>query len=308
MDLRLLEFFLRVSEFGSINKAATDLQLSQPALSRHVAELERELGVKLFTRTRTGVSLTEAGNLLADRARPLLLQFAEMKEQVGERAAGNLAMGMPTSWHRVLTSTFVSRMLDEHKSVNLRVHESVSHVLKGYLLAGLLDLAIAPFVSAAATGYSQVPLVHEPLVLVGGRSAALRPEKPALLSQLDGLRLVLPARPNFVRFAVEHALNRKGLSLNVVVEADTLTLCLDASREGYAYTVVPSCTLYGKIPQDDLSWTPIKGLFVTWALCENIARSHSQAVRQAKRLTLSILDNRLKENLWLGAQRLGPLR
>jgi len=64
VDSRLIEYFLRVAELGSINRAATDLRLSQPALSRHIALLEHQLRAKLFTRTRGGVQLTEAGTLL----------------------------------------------------------------------------------------------------------------------------------------------------------------------------------------------------------------------------------------------------
>ena len=86
MDSRLLEYFLRVAELGSINKAAADLHLSQPALSRHVAALEHEMGTKLFNRSQGGVQLTDAGNLLSDRARPLLRQFTMLKAQIGEKA------------------------------------------------------------------------------------------------------------------------------------------------------------------------------------------------------------------------------
>lgn len=70
MESRILEYVMRVAELGSINKAATDLQISQPSLSRHVSSLEAELGVQLFTRTQGGVQLTDAGRLLTERGRP----------------------------------------------------------------------------------------------------------------------------------------------------------------------------------------------------------------------------------------------
>src|SRR3954468_15567932 len=98
MDIYHLECFVRVAELGSINRAATHLHLSQPALSRHVAALEHEMGTQLFTRTQGGVLLTESGKLLVDRARPLLRQFAILKEQVSEMATGQVAIGIPTSW------------------------------------------------------------------------------------------------------------------------------------------------------------------------------------------------------------------
>ncbi|MDB5911685.1 MAG: transcriptional regulator, LysR family, partial [Ramlibacter sp.] len=178
MESRLLEYFLRVGELGSINKAAADLQLSQPALSRHIASVEHEMGTQLFTRTQGGVVLTEAGKLLADRARPLLRQFAILKEQVGEMAAGQVAIGIPTSWQSVFTSPLVERMTQRFPGVTLRVHEAVSNLLRDYMFAGLLDLCVVPFATTPAAGYRQTALVREPLVLVGSKTAGLDPGDP----------------------------------------------------------------------------------------------------------------------------------
>src|SRR3989440_12092074 len=98
MESRILEYYLRVAELGSINKAAAALHLSQPALSRHVAALDHEMGTQLFTRTQGGVLVTESGKLLAHRARPLLRQFAILREQVIELATAHVARGIPSSW------------------------------------------------------------------------------------------------------------------------------------------------------------------------------------------------------------------
>ena len=141
MDSRLIEYFLRVAELGSINKAATDLRLSQPALSRHIALLEHQLRAKLFTRTQGGVQLTEAGTLLVERARPILRQLTWLVEQVGDRAAGQLAIGIAPSWRNLFTSNFVARLVADYPRVRLRVHEGVSHELRDVMHAGMLDLA-----------------------------------------------------------------------------------------------------------------------------------------------------------------------
>ncbi|WP_307834084.1 LysR family transcriptional regulator [Paractinoplanes lichenicola] len=72
LDLRRLRHFLAVADTLNFGRAAETLHLAQPALSRSVAALERELGVKLFDRSRAGTSLTPAGKLLHDEARVLL--------------------------------------------------------------------------------------------------------------------------------------------------------------------------------------------------------------------------------------------
>ena len=305
MESRILEYYLRVAELGSINKAAADLHLSQPALSRHVAALEHEMGTQLFTRTQGGVLLTESGKLLADRARPLLRQFAILKQQVSEMATGQVAIGIPTSWQYVFTSPLVERMVERFPGVTLRVHEGVSNVLRDYMYAGLLDLCIVPFATTPATGYRQTALVREPLVLVGGEGSELKPEEPVPVSKLDGLKLVLPGRPNVLRAQVEHTLERKGMSFHSLVETDTLTLCMDLARRGVGYTVVPACAVHYRGFGHTVFWAPIRGMCMTWALCENQARSHSPAVREGRRLAFDTVAEAISLGEWFGVEPAG---
>ena len=303
MDSRLLEYFLRVAELGSINRAAAALDLSQPALSRHMARLEKQLAVPVFVRGRGGVKLTDAGSLLADRARPLLRQFDQLQEQVGEHAGGQVAIGIPGAWQHLFTAPFVAAIRAASPAIGLRVYEGTSNSLRDQMSAGLLDLAIVPFDSTLARGYSQAPLVREPLILVRHRAAGLRSGSPVAVSQLAGLRMILPGRPNPLRRIVEHALARRGHAQNVVVETDTVTLCLELARREIGATIVPSSALSAIRSHDRLSWAPLRGLTMTWALCANRARGHSQAVGEATRFVFETIAQKLRERHWPGAER-----
>ena len=305
MDSRLLEYFLRVAELGSINRAAADLHLSQPALSRHIAAIEHEMGTKLFNRSQGGVTMTDSGKLLSDRARPLLRQFTILREQVGEKAAGQLAIGIPPSWHQVFSATFVGRMVTQYPSVSLRVYEGVSNVLRDHMFAGLLDLCIVPFDASPASGYRQTALVREPLMLVGRGEDGLIADEPISVSRLDGLQLVLPGRPNLLRAQVEHTMARKGMNFRMAVETDTLTLCLEMARQGVGYTVVPACAIYRHGHGDEISWAPLRGMYLTWALYENQARTHSEAVREGRRLVISTVADSIASGIWQGVERVG---
>lgn len=307
MHTRLLEYMLRVAELGSINKAALDLNLSQPTLSRHIATLEKLMGTALFVRSQGGVSLTEAGKLLADRSRPLLRQFALLKDQVGEVASGQLSIGVPASWQRAFTSRFVGTMLQEHPNIKLRVHEGVSNILRDYLLAGVLDLCIMPFDPAPPAGYAQMPLVREPLIVLGQRSENFDSREPAPLSCVDGARLILPGRPNAITSQVEHMLKRKGMNFNIAIETDTLALCLDLARQGLGVTVVPASAVYDH-DLADISWSPLRGLFLTWSLFESLARSHSHAVHEGRKLVHETVAMAVSQGTWHGVEVPGGAR
>lgn len=302
MDSKSIEFFLRVVEFGSINKAAGDLNISQPSLSRIVSSLEHEMGTSLFTRTQGGVQLTDAGRLLADRARPLLSQFSLLKEQLGE-TSGQVAFGIPPSWQEVFTSELIKKIMIDSPGVTLRIHEGVSHVLKEHMIAGLLDLCIIPFASSPLNGYTQTNLVREPLVLVGHKSAKLNPQDPVPLAKLNDIKLVLPGKPNAIRQLIEHSLQRKSFKFKLAMQVDTLGLCMNVASQNLAYTVVPACAVVNLKNDTDTCWSPIKGLYLTWALFENDSRSHSPAVKECKRALIETLRNALSSGKWTGAEK-----
>lgn len=301
MHTRLLEYMLRVAELGSINKAALDLDLSQPTLSRHIAALEKIMGTALFVRSQGGVSLTEAGQLLADRSRPLLRQFAVLKDQVGEMASGQLSIGVPTSWQKAFTSRFIFTLVRQHPEIKLRIHEGVSNMLRDSLLAGVLDLCILPFDPSPPAGFAQTPLVREPLVLLGKQSENLSAAEPTPIARLDGAKLVLPGRPNAITSQIEHMLKRKGMRFNIAIETDTLALCLDLARAGLGLTIVPASALYDH-NLADISWSPIKGHYLTWSLFESLARSHSQAVHEGRKLVHETVSEAIRQEAWHGVE------
>jgi DNA-binding transcriptional LysR family regulator len=97
MDLRRVKAFIAVAETLSVTKAAERLHISQPPLSRHIHQLEEELGVTLFVRHRHGVTLTEAGRRLLDKARAVdaaASQFALTARQVSRGEANEIRIGI----------------------------------------------------------------------------------------------------------------------------------------------------------------------------------------------------------------------
>ncbi|MFB6556382.1 LysR family transcriptional regulator [Streptomyces sp. NPDC056405] len=100
VDTRLLRYFVAVTEEGSLTRAATRLYVSQPALTKQIRQLEGGLGVGLFTRSRTGTTLTEPGRVLAERAPALLAGWERALRETrsaASRAARVLRVGFIAS-------------------------------------------------------------------------------------------------------------------------------------------------------------------------------------------------------------------
>lgn len=145
MDLRQIRYFIRIAELGSVSKAARQLNIAQPALSRHVQNLEAEFGAQLLARTTRGVAVTEAGRVLIEHGASLLQSAAAMRDAVQQASvqpSGEVTVGLLPS----VSSTAVRDLVDSCRTafpdVRLRIVEGVSMFLEEWLDRGSLDLAI----------------------------------------------------------------------------------------------------------------------------------------------------------------------
>ena len=101
MELRHLRYFLAVGEELNVRQAAVRLHVSQPPLSRQIRDLEQEVGAKLFVRSRRGMQLTEAGQMLLKEARQILLQSQhaiQLARAASRGAAGRLEIAYPSAF------------------------------------------------------------------------------------------------------------------------------------------------------------------------------------------------------------------
>jgi len=105
MDLRQLRYFTAIAEQGSFSHAANSLNVAQSALSRHVQALEADLGGPLFERGARGVTLSEAGRTLFERARFILAEVESARAEAtakNKALTGILRFGAPSSFANVL--------------------------------------------------------------------------------------------------------------------------------------------------------------------------------------------------------------
>lgn len=243
MDLKQLEYFVRVAELGSFTRAAIALDVAQPALSRQVRLLEVELRQNLLTRNGRGALPTEAGKLLLAHGRGILHQVERAREELGRvrgSLAGRVAVGLPTSLARVLTVPLIRAFRIELPDATLSISEGLSVPMQESLIAGRLDIAV--LYNAQPTAEIEItPLLEEDLLLVQRRPSGLPedpPPGPITLRELGQLPLVIPTRPNAIRMHVESELANIGCRLNIALEIDGVSAILDLVADGAGYAVL----------------------------------------------------------------------
>ncbi len=190
-DLRHLRSFVAVAEERHIGRAAQRLFITQPALSRQMQQLEREIGAPILIRTARGVELTEAGDELLLRAR-VALEAAEDALAVGrlERPRGRLAVGLPLAGGQERWYGLVQAFARRYPEVDLRPRQAMTEELQDQLLAGELDCVLG-FVPSRRAGLTYTHVHDEPLAVTlhGDHPLADRPQ--LTLEELAGVRLTL---------------------------------------------------------------------------------------------------------------------
>jgi len=242
MDLKQIEYFVRVAELGSFTRASIALDVAQPALSRQVRLLEVELRQSLLVRNGRGATPTEAGKLLMEHGRGILHQVSRAREDL-ERARGALAgrvvVGLPPSIARVLAVPLSRAFRQRLPEASLSITEGLSGGMREALASGRLDIALI-YNATPSPELELRPLVAEELFLVQsnpGRAATGAP-RPLPLRELAQLPLVIPSRPNAIRMQVESALADLGLKPRIALEIDGPAAILELVADGAGSAVL----------------------------------------------------------------------
>ena len=237
MDLKQLEYFVRVAELGSFTRAAIALDIAQPALSRQVRLLEVELRQNLLTRNGRGAVPTEAGKLMLAHGRGILHQVERAREELGRvrgSLAGRVAIGLPTSLARVLTVPLTRAFRQHLPQASLSISEGLSIALQESLVNGRLDIAV--LYNAKPSAETEIfPLLEEDLLLVQARPPGLQEDPgpgPISLRAVSLLPLIIPSRPNAIRMHVEAEMANIGCSPLIALEIDGVPAILDLVEDG----------------------------------------------------------------------------
>ncbi|MFE9100066.1 LysR family transcriptional regulator [Actinomadura geliboluensis] len=232
MNLRQLRYVVATADHGTMTSAAQALYVAQPALSRAVRELERELGVELFARSGRGVVLTPEGEQVVRQARIALGAVEAIEGLSVARANGRgteLRIAVTASLEPELTGRLVPGFARRQPAVRVRVvrcadRDAVAAALRaGRADLGLTDLPVPGDLSAHPFEQREVVLVSPP---------GLRVREPVPPAALDGMRLVLPAAGGPRRAEIDAVLRRAGATPVAAVESDERGAWLGWVRAG----------------------------------------------------------------------------
>ncbi len=304
MNFELLDIrvFVAIADGKSFLRAAEQLNLSQPAISRRVQKLEATVGTPLLERTTRTVRLTPAGKEILPLLRRLLEELDESLLGMmasGERQAGRLTIAsIPSATVRFLPDVLEALGRD-YRNVRVRVLDLSATECAEAVRTGQAEFAITLPVSSDGDMVYE-PLTDDPYGLVCRKDDPLAALVDPAWSDLEGLRLVTVHPGSGNRTALDAGLARAGIELRWFYEVTRLTSALALVQAGLGPSVLPRLACEGPDARD-LVWRPLRGAEVTRTI--GVLRRSSATLSPAASRLMGLLTE-----AWTAEPRPAPAR
>ncbi len=304
MEISQLRTLLNVAELGSLSKAAERMNIAQPALSRQVRMLEAELGIALFVRHGRGMVLTEQGRDVLRHASRVMAELDELRASASDHDTslkGQVSIGLPPTVADIISVPLVAAFGKAHPQASLRLVSAYTGYLLDWLHRGEIDVAVLYDPRPARSLRSQ-PLLLENLFLIGPPGAGFSIARAFPFRELDGRRLLLPSTRHGLRTIVEHCASEAGITLDVVVEADSYAALKDLVRHGHGWTILPLAPIHEDIVAGRLTGAPLIDPVPTRRLVLSYPgdRSVPRLARFAGEAITAIIKANVERGIWVG--------
>ncbi len=252
MDIQNLSAFITVSDLGSFSRAAEKLFITQPAVSKRISALEKELNVSLFDRIGRKVQLTEAGQALLPSAQRILAELEESRRAIGnldQKIDGTLKIA--TSHHIGLhrLPPVLRAFTTDYPKVDLDIKFMDSEEACSSVLKGDVEIAIATLPEQQWPHLQSEIIWHDPLSFVISNHHREASTVDIDVNRLRTLPAILPSKNTFTRELLEQALGLNEQNLNIAMETNYLETIKMMVSIGLGWSVLPTSMLNNELTQ-----------------------------------------------------------
>lgn len=257
-----LAVFAHVAKTGSISRTAMELGANQSTISRRIAVLETELGVRLFRRSGRGVGLTERGAQLLNYAQTMERTLDEARDAMRsgiENGPARLAIAAQPTIARIMFGSLGHRLRARYPNTSIRFVEGLGSQILSRLTDGEIDLALM-YVPEHPGAMQFDTLLSEQVCLVTPARFAL-PSKSASsvdVNVLGEVPLILPSTHHGLRVLVESLAARHGFTPRIALECDgSISLTKRLVMASCGCTVLPAASVIEEVAEGRLNCIPL---------------------------------------------------
>lgn len=262
-----LETLIMVCETGSFTKAAEQLSLTQPAVSQHVKQLEKEFEVKLFNRSEGVLKLTTEGEIVLKYAKRIQTLYQNLHQSLKDekRHITRISVGITHTAESNLMAEVLARYGSTHHGTHITMISDSINNLYAKLKTYEIDLAIAEGKIPDAN-FNSILLDTDSLILAVPNGNPLSKKSMVTLNELkkESLILRLPDSATRNLFASHLESNRMSLDeFNVTLEVDNIATIKDLVRRNFGVSIMAKSAFMDEIKKGKLKGLPIENLSMT---------------------------------------------
>lgn len=301
MDSRQLRYFTAIHEEGSLARAAEREHVAISALSRHLANLEAELGTQLCIREPRGMRPTAAGLRLYEHARNILRAMSAAETDLrdeGREVAGDVAIGMAYSAVKAIGVTLMQRVLADYPLVRLSLSESLSGSTLLHLLASEVDLALVYNPPPDPRLRTQAVLQEEMVLL--GRPDIVGGTGPISFDEMLELPLIILRQGLSARALLDDASMRKRLEERARLQMNSVSATAGSLLAGIGCAIGTQLFMQEHLAEGSLVARPIVApeLVRTLYICEMTDRPPTFALETVRQLCINLTLDAVASGRW----------
>ena len=252
-----LETLLRVAEAGSFTQAAKSLSLTQPAVSQHVKQLEKELGVRIFNRSEGQLRLTGEGELVLGCAKRMRMLYQNLRQSLRDYPLR--AMRLSVGITHTAESNLIAEVLAQYCSETLTdTINNLYEKLKTYEI----DIAIVEGKVHDAS-FNSILIDTDCLVLAVANESPLAQKSSVTLDELKKENLILRLPSSGTRNLFVSHLESNGMSIdefNIILEVDNIATIKDLIRRGFGVSILAKSACYDEASKGKIRLLPVENL------------------------------------------------
>lgn len=241
MDINALIYFQTVAKYENMSRAAEELHLTQPALSKSISMLEEDLGVELFDRNGRSIKLNRYGKFFLERTDIILREVERAKEDLANLVSPNYGEVSLGFMHTLGLEVIPSLMMEARKllpHMRFQLTQSNSSVIMRKLEVGELDICLVSSLETSKDVHWE-KLWEEELFLIVPKNHPLKDRERVKLSEFASDPFISIKKGNSLRKYVDEIFKREGYRLNVAFEGEEVHTIAGLVESGLGVSLIP---------------------------------------------------------------------
>ena len=250
MDLKQLEYIVKISEEGNITKASQKLFISQPALNQQLLKLENDLGVPLFNRNKNNLTLTYAGEIYIENANKILnikKDTYKMISDISNSNKGKISVGFTPERGSDMFSYIYPKFHKRYPNISINPIENKSNDLENLVSNGTLDIAFTSLPNSSYSNNPKIHLLNEKLVLIISKKNQLCEELLSSsykdgfidISLLKSENFIMLKKDSTLREIIDDTLFKYNFHPNILLESSSTYTVTNMVKNNLGYSIVP---------------------------------------------------------------------